>query len=236
MKLVIVTGGSKGLGKSVVEEYLKVDDWCVYEVSRTGQFQHSFNCDLSNVSSVNETCGLLFSEVASKDWDEVVFINNAGDLRPITLSGKVRSLDIQTNVTINQISAFILISTFIATFRQLNTKKTIVNISSGAALKGYAGWSLYCASKAACENFINAIAVEEEVQKHPYIAVNYDPYVMDTSMQATIRSSNESDFPALERFIGYKESQKLLEPNFVARDLVKKISDGVKSQNRYSVM
>ncbi|NOH51157.1 SDR family NAD(P)-dependent oxidoreductase [Vibrio rotiferianus] len=235
MKLVIVTGGSKGLGKSIVEQYTKNSDWCVYEISRTGRFPLSFNCDLSDINALENVCNEIFSLVKTESWNEVVLINNAGELKPITSTSNLKTSDIAMSITINQISAFILISRFISTFRESDFRKTIVNISSGAATKGYAGWSLYCASKAACENFINAINIEEATAPNPFTAINYDPFVMDTSMQATIRESNKADFPALERFIGFKVNQSLLETTVVARDLIEKIEAGLLSGKRYSV-
>ena len=235
MKLVIVTGGSKGLGKAIVEEYSAREHWHVVELSRSGTSKHSIQCDLSDTRTVEKLSVELFPELAREDWDEVVFISNAADLKPISLTGQITASDIERNISINQISAFTLISAFIANFRGFDGPKTIVSISSGAALKGYAGWSLYCASKAACENFINAIAVEEETQEFPFVAVNYDPNVMDTAMQAEIRGSDEVHFPAIERFIDYKESGKLRTAESVASDLIQKISEGMVSKTRYSV-
>lgn len=224
-----------GLGKALVEEYSRSADWQVVELSRSGTSEHNIYCDLANIESVDSLSHVLFSELASKKLDEVVYINNAGDLSPISSIGTLKLSDIANNITVNQVSAFTLISAFIATFREFSGCKTIVNLSSGAALKGYAGWSLYCASKAACENFINAAAVEEEFKEFPFVTVNYDPNVMDTSMQAAIRGSDELHFPVKNRFIDYKESGKLRTPESVALDLISKIKEGMVNHTRYSV-
>jgi len=235
MKLVIVTGGSKGLGKALVEQYVLNEDWHVVELSRSGMSKCNIHCDLSDVKSITSLSTSLFIKLAGNEWDEVVYINNAGDLKPISSISSLNPVEIERNISINQISPFILLSAFMGNFRCYEGRKTIVNISSGAALKGYAGWSLYCASKAACENFINAAAVEEEFQKFPFVAVNYDPNVMDTSMQGAIRDSDEAHFPAKERFIEYKDSGSLLAPAHVALDLIQKISIGMVNTSRYSV-
>jgi NAD(P)-dependent dehydrogenase (short-subunit alcohol dehydrogenase family) len=92
----------------------------------------------------------------------------------------------------------------------------LANISSGAAQKGYAGWSLYCAAKAGMENYIRALALEQQAEPHPFIPVNVGPGVIDTEMQALIRTSTASDFPEIERFIVRKEQGALLSPMKVA--------------------
>lgn len=235
MKLVIVTGGSRGLGKALVEQYSEIQGWHIVELSRSGSSKYNVHCDLADAASVGSLSLSLFSELTSKDWGEVVFINNAGDLNPISSAGDIQSSQIATNISVNQISSFTLINSFIAAFRNFSGRKSIVNLSSGAALKGYAGWSLYCASKAACENFINAIAVEEDCKERPFVAVNFDPNVMDTAMQAAIRDSDESHFPDKDRFIDYKNTGKLLTPDFVASDLIEKLKNGLVNHTRYSV-
>ena len=235
MKLLIVTGGSRGLGKALVEQYSSNKEWHIVELSRSGVSRHNVYCDLANVESIERLSGSLFPELACKQWDEIVYINNAGDLKPISSIGSLKASEIITNISLNQTSAFILISSFIAAFRSVRCRKSIINLSSGAALKGYAGWSLYCASKAACENFINTASVEEELQAFPFIAVNYDPGVMDTTMQATIRGSDKAHFPAKERFIDYKENGLLRTPEYVASDLIKKIDTGMVNNTRYGV-
>ena len=235
MKLVIVTGGSKGLGEALVKQYSSNKDWHVVELSRSGTSIHSIQCDFSDVKSIERLSRSVFVELASDDWDEVVYINNAGDLKPISSIANLDVSHIERSITINQMSPFILLSAFISSFRGYEGRKTIVNISSGAARKGYAGWSLYCASKAAVDNFINAAAVEEECQDFPFIAVNYEPGVMDTAMQAEIRDSDVKNFPAKPRFIDLKESGNLRTVESVATDLVQKIEDGMVNQTRYSV-
>src|SRR5690606_17031869 len=105
-------------------------------------------------------------------------------------------------------------------FRHSRGRKVIVNVSSGAALKGYAGWSLYCAAKAGMESFIRAIAVEEKFQAHPFIPVSVDPGVIDTDMQALIREALPSDFPEVERFRKRKAEGGLAHPDAVAKGII----------------
>ena len=93
-------------------------------------------------------------------------------------------------------------------------------ISSGAALRPYAGWSLYDAAKAGMDHFVRTLALEQAAQPHPFLTVNLDPGVIDTQMQALIRSTDKVDFPDVERFILRKEMGKLTPPTKVAESIL----------------
>ena len=113
----------------------------------------------------------------------------------------------------------------------------IVNVSSGAALKGYAGWSLYCASKAGMEGFIRALAAEERHQEHPFLAISVDPGVIDTEMQASIRAASVTDFPDVERFIRRKSDGGLSSPQSVADAILRIVSSpGLVPGQRYEAV
>ena len=234
MKLAIITGGSKGLGKALISQ-LDNTQWEVFELSRSGSTKKNIRCDFSNPKSVHEICKSLFESLVSNNWYEVLLISNAADIQPIKFVSNLDYHEIENNLAINQTSAFIIISEFIKTFQNHCASKVIINISSGAAHKGYPGWSLYCASKAATENFINSIAIEQESEKHPFVSINYNPGIIDTDMQKGIRNTDFENFPLRERFILYKEKGDLRTPEYVAVDLIKKFSENLQSGKSYSV-
>jgi NAD(P)-dependent dehydrogenase (short-subunit alcohol dehydrogenase family) len=94
----------------------------------------------------------------------------------------------------------------------------LVNISSGAALKGRAGWAPYCAGKAAVDRLTEAVALEEaEVGLRAYAVA---PGVVDTAMQERIRSSTEAEFPDVERFRELQRAGAFNTPRFVADRLL----------------
>ena len=95
----------------------------------------------------------------------------------------------------------------------------VLNISSGAALKPKAGWAMYCAAKAGNEMFFHVLAAQYEDNPHVEVA-NVNPGIMDTQMQASIRSASEEQFPELARFIGFKDEGKLVQPETVAASIL----------------
>lgn len=235
MKLAIVTGGSRGLGEAIVNQLVN-NNFRVYELSRSGKTENNVPCDLSDLNSVNNICSSFFKRFSKERWDEILFINNAGLLTPISKVDNLSTDEIALNISVNQTGPFILISKFIETFRDHSTRKTIVNISSGAAINGYAGWSLYCASKAALEIFIRSITAQEEIEEDPFIAINYNPSVMDTNMQAQIRDADFKHFPEKQKFLDLNSNGLLRPPEKVASHIAELIKQDLVSGNTYSIL
>ena len=131
-------------------------------------------------------------------------------------SSKKLSPALLANLNTNFTSSILALTEIIAKFQPAPCRKVVVNISSGAAQKGYAGWSLYCAAKAGMEGFIRALAIEQQAELHPFIPINIDPGVIDTEMQALIRASTALDFPDVDRFVRRKGLGGLVAPSEVA--------------------
>ena len=234
MKLAIITGGSRGLGKALVE-VCRTEGWTVLEFSRSGAGEWHVPLDLGDIEPSFADATAKLEALAAKPWKNVVFVNNAGLLSPVTPARKLGGGAIERNLGVNVVGPIRLISAFMRAFDTVAAKKTIANISSGAALKGYFGWSLYCASKAAMENFVRSLAEEQAGVAHPFACVNIGPGVIDTAMQAEIRGVTKDDFPDVDRFIQYKESGQLRKPEAVARTVFRIVTESPKNGERYNV-
>lgn len=232
MKLLIISGGSKGLGLSIINK-LEKKNWKIIDFSRSGK-KYNIKTDLSDSNSLLKTVKESLSQLDKASINKIYIISNAATITPIKKSYNITSEDVINNFTVNIQSPVILLNYLISFFRDLKIPKKIVNISSGAALHGYAGWSLYCASKAAMENYINSVILDEETEVYPFTIINFDPGIMDTDMQREIRCSNNEDFPQLERFNNFKRDNVLVNPARVANILIT-ILEGNTSSGRYSV-
>lgn len=214
-KLALVSGGSKGLGAALCTHYLQ-QDYEVLEFSRSGAMPCSVALDLADTLAAEQVLARTFAALQANAYEEIVAVNNAATLHPIgPVSGKAAE-DIATNIQINITGTALFTSRVIAAFQSHSCPKTLVNISSGAALKAYAGWSLYCMAKAGTEAFFRCIAAEQEQQAHPFRLLNISPGVIDTDMQAAIRSASKEDFPQIDRFLELKRSGSLRSPAEVA--------------------
>lgn len=215
MRLALLTGGSKGLGLALCET-LDERGYQVVEFSRSAPHAYSVRTDLSSPSASRRVVAAAIAVFRDEHIEEILVINNAGTLDPIGPASRKPSDAVVANLNTNFTSAILILTEIVGHFQAIACRKVLANMSSGAAQKGYAGWSLYCAAKAGMENFVHALAVEQQAEPHPFIPVNINPGVMDTDMQAMIRASSVADFPDLERFIQRKEQGALVSPAKVA--------------------
>jgi len=224
----IVTGASKGIGKELVQQ-LAAENHFVIGLSRSGNTDegvHSIQCDLSDSTNIPNVAEKIFNMLPIAE--SYTLINNAGIVEPIGLAGDVNHEDVITSVAVNVTAPMLLSNLFINFLKEREAEKRIVNISSGAGRNAYEGWSTYCTTKAALDHYSRVVALEQKSAKHPVQVVSIAPGIIDTSMQETIRSSKEEDFPMLDRFIAYKENEQLSSPKETAGKLIsfmKKMND-----------
>nr|WP_315206309.1 SDR family NAD(P)-dependent oxidoreductase [uncultured Albidiferax sp.] len=216
LRLAVLTGGSTGLGLALCEA-LAERGYRVLEFSRSAPHAYSVHLDLASPSDSHRIAAAAMAAVADLgDVAELLVIHNAGTLDPIGPASRQDPAAVLAQLNTNFTSAILVLSAIVARFQATPCRKVVANISSGAAQKGYAGWSLYCAAKAGMENYVRALALEQQMQAQPFIPVNIDPGVIDTGMQAFIRSASAADFPELARFIRRKEEGGLVPPAQVA--------------------
>lgn len=235
-KLVVITGGSRGLGHALVEAYA-ADGWRVLELSRSvyaGRADvESVRLDLADPEAASSRVTELLAERITPELTHVHFISNAAALAPVGFARTTREVGWRTHLDVNVASGIGVMSAFLAQVDSHPAHKLLVNISSGAATKAVRGWSLYCASKAALEHWIRVVALEEASGDHPTVAINVAPGVVDTEMQQTIRSSSVADFPDHARFVELKESGTLRAPADVAKDLLELVEQPLETGASY---
>ncbi|RZS46645.1 SDR family NAD(P)-dependent oxidoreductase [Sphaerotilus mobilis] len=223
MRLAILTGGSRGLGLALHEQLTQAG-WRVLEFSRTAPHRDSVRLDLADPTQIASLVRPALARVAAELTETIealVAISNAGVLDPIGPASRKDPAAVLANLQANFTSAILFQSVVVAQFQNLACRKVLANLSSGAALKGYAGWSLYGAAKAGLEHHIRAVAVEQASEAHPFIALNVDPGVMDTAMQALIREQAPADFPDVARFIRRQADGELRPPGDVAAAILR---------------
>ncbi|MBM3115820.1 SDR family NAD(P)-dependent oxidoreductase [Jeongeupia naejangsanensis] len=233
-RLALITGGSYGLGAALVAHYL-AEGWTVHEFSRSGQGYAHVYADFADPDATLATLDTCFAELAGQPWGEIVLINNAAMLTPLLPLAQQTDAQIAANLNVNVMTAARVIAAFLRHFQQVAAVKTVVQISSGAALRGYGSWSLYCAGKAAIDHLLRAVAVEQVSTEHPVTCISIDPDVMDTQMQADIRDTSEADFADVARFIARKEDGKLRTPVSVAAYVAGVIAGGPEGGARYDI-
>ena len=225
MEYYIVTGASKGLGEKVVDKLLS-EGHTVVGVSRSGHADHGkhehyfeMKVDLTNEKALKSLVAEAKSRMNLDNLTGVYLINNAGGLDPI---GPVGTLDpdaIMKSLTLNLAAPMILSNAFVAEFQGVEGHKRIVTVSSGAGKRPFYGWNAYCIGKAGVDMMTRSIGLEQG--KEGIQAISFGPGIMDTDMQAQIRSQELSDFKDVEMFKGFKADGALRRPGDVAELLLK---------------
>ncbi len=213
--MVIITGVSGGIGKALAEQYLQ-DGETVIGLGRNNTLVHDryrfVQIDLSDRDEVDKL------DLALGAQDSVTLINNAGMIGTIERVSEQERYDGGEVMALNTVAPMLLSHKLLREL-PLNVPVTIVNISSGAALRPIAAWAAYCASKAALNMFSEVLYQEEKERGRTIRVYAVAPGVVDTAMQETIREANPSTFSSLDSFIALKETQQLLAPEKVARKL-----------------
>lgn len=220
MRLALVTGGSRGLGRALCEQLI-ARGWRVIEFSRGAPHAYSVPLDLAAPEAARRALKAALPRVEHAPLEELLVISNAGTLSPIGPASKKPPADVLANLNANFSAAILCMSEVVSHFQAAPCRKVIANISSGAAHKPYAGWSLYCAAKAGLEHFMRSMAVEQEAEAAPFTPINILPGVIDTEMQALIRASSQADFPELGRFIQRHDQGELAAPEDVAAAILR---------------
>lgn len=194
------------------------------DFSRSAPHPFSVACDLSNPVLASATFASTLEGIDPLAVESLVAIHNAGTLDPIGPASRQDAGEIASHIAANLTSGILFLSRVASRFQDISCPKILASVSSGAALRPFQGWSLYCATKAGLDHFVRTLASEQKLLPHPFTAINIDPGVIDTSMQARIRRSDAADFPDVERFIQRKEKGQLAPPDQVALSVIKILS------------
>ena len=223
MNVLLITGGSKGIGKALATKYTS-ENYNVYSLARSSSDLENvtdISVDLSNLTETENTFTKLIKELASKEVTSITLINNAGRIGEIANLENLAAEDIAKTMQLNTTTPLILSSIFIKQTEKLTCKKQIISISSGAARSPYQGWTTYCTSKTAIDMMTRTIAAEQSDLPNGVKCVSIYPGVVDTNMQSQIRSTDETDFKNRQRFVELKENNQLYTPDFVAESIYK---------------
>ena len=162
------------------------------EIVDAGGSASAFACD---VTEVEDVAGLL-DETTTQHGRVDILVNNAGVIEPIAGIGNVDPAAWRHALDVNLTGAFHAIQAVVPHF-VAQGEGVIVNISSGAAHSPIEGWSAYCASKAGLVMLTRA--VDLELAAAGVSAYGFQPGVVDTDMQATIRASGVNEVSRLRR-------------------------------------
>ena len=167
-KVAIITGGSRGIGKSICETFAQngcnvaftynnskeSGEGLAKELNNSGVKAKAYKSDASSFDDATKLVEDVLDDFGKID----ILVNNAG-IKKDNLLMRMEKSDFDSVININLSSVFNLTKASIKTFlKQRNG--SIINISSVVGVKGNAGQSNYSASKAGIIGFSKSIALE----------------------------------------------------------------------------
>jgi 3-oxoacyl-[acyl-carrier protein] reductase len=165
---VIITGGSRGIGKGIALAFAKKGANIAFTYSSSSSSASNLEKQLnsfgikaksykSDASSYNESIDLV--NKISSDFDSIdVLINNAGITKDNLLM-RISEDDFDDVINVNLKSVFNMTKA-VQKIMLKQRKGSIINMSSVVGVKGNAGQSNYAASKAGIIGFSKSIALE----------------------------------------------------------------------------
>ena len=218
-KTVFITGTSRGLGLGMVEEFLArglTVAGCARAASAPISHDNFYyeSIDVTDEAALSRFVGSVSERVGAID----MWINNAGVLDPVRFLRDLTAHELAEHLNINVGGVLNGSRQFIAHRKKYGGHGVLINISSGAAIKGYAGWGAYCSGKAAVDRLSECLQLEEGSTGLRVHSVA--PGVIDTQMQETIRSLTQEEFPMVEKFHAIRRDNLFNTPKFVAKHLL----------------
>lgn len=163
--VVLVSGGSKGLGASLVESFL-LKGYKVATFSRSAtkstqewseQYKDNFHFEAFSLGN-QEASKRFMLNVQEKLGEIGILVNNAGVAHTSVL-GLTDDADID-NVLDTNLKGTILLTRMVSRPMLAARWGRIINVSSIVGLSGYRGLSVYSATKAGLDGFTRSLARE----------------------------------------------------------------------------
>lgn len=217
--LVWISGASAGLGAALAATIPFDAD--VVDISRRGGRPGAFHVavDLADPASWPVVAEDFDRRLSRFDGDTVVFIHNAGTLAPLGSAGRVDSEQYTRNVLLNSASAQVLGQAFLQAVAGKPYNQHLIMVSSGAARNPHEGESSYCAGKAAIDQWVRTVGLEQDRRSPGCRVISVSPGAVDTAMQAELRATTEEQVPGSQRFRELDAQGLLSKPEDVARSI-----------------
>jgi NAD(P)-dependent dehydrogenase (short-subunit alcohol dehydrogenase family) len=225
-RCAVVTGVSKGLGEALAAALLDRN----YEVVGVGRVAAGrlytphfrlVHADLAEVRTLPAIMSATFAEVIARAPASVVVINNAATGAPAGTIGAIDAREVSESVAVNVVAPLVIADAFVRTFRGFAGERRLINVSSGAAVQPLPGAGVYCIGKAGLEMLTRVVAAEHGATGIDAITIR--PGIIDTPMQAYMRSQPPSKLPSVDMFRAFHASGQLVPPDVTAARIVDRL-------------
>lgn len=195
-KNIVITGGTSGIGFETARLMLE-HGYRVLILARNAEkcellkkyenFCYAKNTDITSIDQIEIASVYAQKFFGSEKID--CLINCSGVGFPKTIE-KISELDYENIFSVNVKGAIFVTKIFLPLIKK--HAGIICNISSIAGIKGFAEWSLYCASKFALEGFSESL--RHEIRDDGIRVVCVRPGAVDTPLYSFLPKNQKKDF------------------------------------------
>ena len=230
-KLVLITGGSKGIGKQLVDDFIKLNAKVISTSTQVTKNKNKKNLVLENLDFNNSQSINYFINKIKKIKKIDVLINNAG-VNKINSVNDVNLSDWEKIQNVN-IKGPILLTKEISKIMMKKKSGKIVNISSIFGVISKEKRSLYSASKSALLGLTRASALD--LAKYNILVNSVSPGFVHTSLTSKIlgkkgmkeitkeipigRMAKTKDISSLKIYLCSSQNSYITGQNFVITEL-----------------
>lgn len=219
---ILVTGGSKGIGKNIAGGM----NGCIFTCGRNEDLLKSFKnycvCDLGTLEGMKK----LGDYIEANRID--ILINNAGEY----IYSHIEEIGINEIDILRGLFGSSYVLDFTVQFPNMKKQKwgRIINIGSISGVMGEAGASLYSATKSGLIGATKALALE--LAEYGITVNTINPGWVDTDMGNT--SANEGDF-SKEEIVECIPQRRFVQPSEITGMVKYLISDEAKGVTGQSI-
>jgi len=213
-QVAIVSGGSRGLGKAIVEKLI-LEGWKVATFSRhengfISQYQNKYpdqfywyELDLKDPRELF----IFIKSVVVRFGGINLLVNNSAVLyQGLFLSTSLEAID--EMVLVNLLGPIKLTRACVRVMAKQKTSGSIINISSVGAIRGYRGTAVYSATKAGLDGFTRSLA--GEMGKLNIRVNSIVPGLFDSKLSENVSDINREKIAKRTPLGRYAELQDIL--------------------------
>lgn len=222
-KTVLITGGTSGLGRSLVSVFLDAG-WNVATLGRRSSLIEELQIQKQSEKLLADACDIRIEKQVERFFDAVrekfetldVCVLNAGTLGPADLPNisNLDILDLRMTFETNFFSHFNVLKKCL---ELANGDQLLVHITSDVVNEAYPGWGAYGSSKVAMDFIFRTL--NNELGKNGVQAISVDPGDMDTEMHR----------------IALPEDSNLKDPDESAREIFEEIEKKLEEKHNESI-
>ena len=227
-QLFILTGASRGMGLAMAQQLLRdgntvicisrtMNESLARETVKTNGTLILWMQDLAHGAQASARLVQWLQDQGTDAFASSALINNAAVIPRIGPLREADTDDLTQALRVGLEAPMLLTAAFLRATTNWTGIRKVLNISSGLGRRAMASQAAYCATKAGMDHFTRCLALDEALKANGAKVCSLAPGVIDTDMQAQLRSAQGDAFPDHSNFINLKTSGSLTSPQEAAK-------------------